>query len=115
MDVKLLGRRIRDYRVKACITQEGLAELTGVSANHIGYIEKGKRCASLDLLDRIAISLHTSVSVLTCPCQVESAAMITDELLVVVSGCSCKEMIVVLNMVVTLIETLREMSEYPES
>ena len=43
------------------ISQERLAELTGTSRVHVGYVEQGTRNPSLDLLFRIADALDVSM------------------------------------------------------
>ena len=55
MDVKvLLGKRIREYRLRKKMTQAALAELVHVEPKHISCIECGKNYPSADLLDKIA-------------------------------------------------------------
>ena len=50
MDYKALGKRIRQQRQVAGITQEELAEKTGVSCSFIGHIERGEKKASIETL-----------------------------------------------------------------
>ena len=45
-----LGLRIKMLRTEKGLTQEKLAEALGVSLEHIGKIERGKRTPSLDLV-----------------------------------------------------------------
>ena len=59
-----LGTRIREYREKANLTQEKLAELCSLSAAHIGHIERGTRIPSMDAMFKIAVTLHISIDVL---------------------------------------------------
>jgi transcriptional regulator with XRE-family HTH domain len=54
---KTLGSIIRDAREAQRLTQRGLAELAGVKASHIAYIENGFRRPSLSLLRRLADAL----------------------------------------------------------
>lgn len=59
MDVKvLLGKRIREYRLRKKMTQAALAELVHVEPKHISCIECGKNYPSADLLDKIATVLE---------------------------------------------------------
>ncbi len=59
MDVKsLLGKRIREYRLRKNMTQAALAELVQVEPKHISCIECGKNYPSADLLDKIATVLE---------------------------------------------------------
>ena len=43
IDWQMLGNRIAEMRISRGITQMELAEMTGLSLTHIGYIEQGKR------------------------------------------------------------------------
>ena len=45
-----LGLRIKMLRTEKGLTQEKLAEALGISLEHIGKIERGKRTPSLDLV-----------------------------------------------------------------
>ena len=59
-DLKL-GRNIRKLRRKVKITQEQLADKTGLSTTYIGYIEIGQRKPSLKVLNKIASVLKVKV------------------------------------------------------
>ena len=58
IDWARLGYRIADLRRARKLTQEQLAEKTGLSFVYIGYIEQGKRHASLETYIRIANALE---------------------------------------------------------
>ena len=60
MDEKVLND-LRDYRKKAGLTQEGLAEATGVSRQTIISIERGRYIPSLPLALKIAGFFKCSV------------------------------------------------------
>lgn len=62
---KVVGSRIRKIRKKKKMSQEGLAELAAVSANYIGVIERGEKSISLDILEKIATALDTTVAELS--------------------------------------------------
>ncbi|MBQ3079950.1 MAG: helix-turn-helix transcriptional regulator [Clostridia bacterium] len=64
MNYNALGRRIRIQRRAAKMTQEQLAEKSGISLSYIGHIERGTRKASLETLVSIANALNTSPSLL---------------------------------------------------
>ena len=49
IDWQMLGNRIAEMRISRGITQMELAEMTGLSLTHIGYIEQGKRHGKLRL------------------------------------------------------------------
>ena len=49
--LKKLGKRIKEERKKANLTQEKLAELVDLSTDYIGYIERGKQTPYLKTLE----------------------------------------------------------------
>ena len=55
-----LGLRIKMLRTEKGLTQEKLAEALGVSLEHIGKIERGKRTPSLDLVIAMSKFFHAS-------------------------------------------------------
>lgn len=59
-----LGQRIRRIRRQKSLTQERLGELCGLSAAHIGHIERGTRIPSLDTVYSIACELGVSIDCL---------------------------------------------------
>lgn len=50
MDKELVGKRIKEYRIKAGLTQEALAERVGISPNYLSAIERGVKLVRLDKL-----------------------------------------------------------------
>lgn len=54
MDRKLLGRRIREERVRIGLTQEQIAEKINVSTTYVGFVERGKRSVTLEKLILLA-------------------------------------------------------------
>ncbi|MFH1367977.1 MAG: helix-turn-helix transcriptional regulator [Elusimicrobiota bacterium] len=58
----VVGRRIKEIRAKLGITQEKLAELTGLSVAFIGQVERGHNRASLATIQKIADSMRVKVS-----------------------------------------------------
>jgi transcriptional regulator with XRE-family HTH domain len=61
----IFGNAVRERRHKIGITQEKLAELTGLDPTYISGIERGRRNPSLKNIVKIAKALETSVSKLT--------------------------------------------------
>ncbi|MFZ5944867.1 MAG: helix-turn-helix domain-containing protein [Bacillota bacterium] len=61
---QIVGQNIRTLRLKSNITQVELAKLVGVSGSYIGYLERGKKNPSLDLLTKIAEGLNVSPDML---------------------------------------------------
>lgn len=60
VDFQYLGHNIREYRLKAKLSQDKLAELSGCCGSFIGKIENGKSLPSLDMVSKIAATLGVS-------------------------------------------------------
>lgn len=61
LDFGLIGQRIREVRTDKKLTQEYLAEATGVNVSHVSNIENCKVKVSLTLLVGICNALDTTV------------------------------------------------------
>lgn len=59
-----LGKRIKQQRIMARMTQEKLAEASGISLSFLGHIERGTRKASLDTVVKICNALKVSPNLL---------------------------------------------------
>jgi len=57
-----LGKRVRELRDQGRLTQEALAERSGLDPSYISGIERGVRNPSILSLARLAIGLNASVS-----------------------------------------------------
>lgn len=55
--LKLIGKNIRYYRRKTGLSQEGLAEVTGLHRTYIGGVERGERNISAINISKIAKAL----------------------------------------------------------
>ena len=60
----IVGVNIRYYRRLNNLTQEELAERVDVSSPYIGYLERGQKSPSLELLIRIASALNIEPALL---------------------------------------------------
>ena len=59
-----IGRAIRDARKSRKVSQEALADASGIDRSHMGKIERGERNVSVLNLISIAKALETRLSVL---------------------------------------------------
>lgn len=59
--VNLVGKRICQLREEHKLTQEELAEASGISPSFLGLIERGKRTPSVATLLKIAQMLDTTI------------------------------------------------------
>ena len=60
--IKILGQRIRNYRVGKGLSQEKLAELSGCHPTYIGQIERGEKNATVESVEKIAAALGVTLS-----------------------------------------------------
>lgn len=61
MDRKILGRRIREERLRLGMTQEQVAAYIDVSTTYIGFIERGERTVTLEKLSLLAQCFHVPI------------------------------------------------------
>lgn len=59
---KLVGRRIRYYRLKRGWSQEKLAEMADMDRTHVGRIERGEKNIGIENLARLARVLGVRVA-----------------------------------------------------
>jgi len=59
-----IGLRIKELRQLKGYTQAELAELTDLSTNYVGYIERGERTVSLQTLERLTHILGVEIGTL---------------------------------------------------
>lgn len=59
---KVLGKKIQRRRKECGLTQEDVADKIGVSRAYMGYIEQGRNAPSLEVVEKIARVLKTSIS-----------------------------------------------------
>ncbi|KQX19147.1 MULTISPECIES: helix-turn-helix domain-containing protein [unclassified Sphingomonas] len=61
MDLKhLLAKNVRKLRLARDITQEELADRTGISSRYVGSIERASVSASVSILGRLAVALQVT-------------------------------------------------------
>lgn len=64
LDFDFIGQRIKEVRMDKHLTQEYLANITGVNASHISNIETSKVKVSLTLLVQICNALGVTIDYL---------------------------------------------------
>ena len=65
---ELLGHRLREIRKRKELTQETVAELAGITAQHISNIENGKTKVSMDTFIKILQVLNVSADMILSDC-----------------------------------------------
>lgn len=96
MDYVLLGQRIRAARLAAGLSQEQLAEMVGLTSQHISHTEVASTKISLPALIKIANALNTSVDRLLSDSIHDSKAYLMDDVQTVFSDCNPDEVYVML-------------------
>ena len=62
MDIcKKFGNRVRELRVAQGLSQEVLAQKSGLHRTYIGGIERGERNVSLENIQKIAQALNSTI------------------------------------------------------
>lgn len=110
IDYRAIGKRVKNARINAHITQEELSETIHMSLSHISNIETGN--TKLSLLTRITIANALSVTAddLLCDNNSRSVTVYQNELQKLVSDCSYHEMRIIIDIVQTAIVSLRKNS-----
>ena len=96
MDYKLLGQRIRTARLAAGLSQEELAEMVGLTSQHISHTEVASTKISLPALVKIANALHTSVDKLLSDSIHDSKSQLMEDVQMTFADCDPDEMYVML-------------------
>ena len=96
MDYVLLGKRIRAARLSAGMSQEQLAEMVGLTSQHISHTEVASTKISLPSLVKIANALHTSVDRLLSDSIHDSKPYLIDDVQRVFYDCDPDEIYVML-------------------
>lgn len=58
-----IGQRIAQLRKERGLTQEQLSELTGLDRTNIAKIENGKYNVSIDILNKVCVSLGAKIRI----------------------------------------------------
>ena len=97
INYKHIGNRIRQERIRNKLSQENLAELTDCSPQYISHIETARKKVSLEMLIKIANTLHVSVDQLIAENLIVSQYRYDAELSRIIKGCSIYERRIILD------------------
>jgi transcriptional regulator with XRE-family HTH domain len=59
--VKALGKRLRSIRIASNQTQEQVAERAGINSKYLGEIERGRKCPTAVVLQKLSVALNTPI------------------------------------------------------
>ena len=103
-----VGKRVSEVRKRRGLSQQRLAEIICKSPTHISYIEGGLKCMSLDTFVAVANALRVSADELLKD-NIENTIVVSNhEFAEVISDCSEYEKRVLLSIVASAKEALRE-------
>lgn len=66
MQLDSIGKYLRKYRREKGLSQETLAEMTNLSSNYIGMLERGQKVPSLETFIELVNALGISADMLLC-------------------------------------------------
>jgi transcriptional regulator with XRE-family HTH domain len=58
----IFAKNVRVRRHDRALSQERLAELSGLHRTYVGSVERGERNVSIDNMERLAVALDVSVA-----------------------------------------------------
>lgn len=62
MNIKVrFGQRLKELRKKSGLSQEKLANISGLDRTYIPSIEKGQRNVSIEVIEKLAIALKINI------------------------------------------------------
>lgn len=106
-----LGERIRNIRKEKGLTQEKLAEITDLSANHISHIERANTMVSLPTLVQIVNALNVTVDDVLCDSIEKAKIPYMNKIISLASDCDEKEIRLFSSVFETLKETYRDIKK----
>jgi transcriptional regulator with XRE-family HTH domain len=88
LNFKLIGRQVKESRMRLHISQAELAERIDMSVSYISNIENAKKQASLESLVRISNELGTTINELLCGNQIHDSDEYHTDMDLLMSDCS---------------------------
>ena len=107
LDYRAIGKRIKIERIKADLTQERLAEMSGVSPTRMSNIETGTTRVSLTTMVAIANALSVTLDDFMCDSLTHSRVQFEQDIADVLADCDTYEIRMIADMAQALKDTLR--------
>ena len=107
MDYNLLGQRIRAARLTAGLSQEKLAELVGLTSQHISHTEVASTKISLPSLVKVANALNTSVDKLLSDNVQHSKPYLIEDFQILLDDCDGDELYIILQAADSIKKSIR--------
>ena len=96
LNYELIGVRIKNIRLAKGLTQEALAEMSGISPQHVSHIENSGTKLSLPCLVSICNALDITADKILCDSLPQSEIHLLDEVSKVFSDCNKTELYLML-------------------
>ena len=106
MDIKLLGKRIREERRKRDLTQEQLAEAVDITYPYVGQVERGERGISLETLIKITNQFGVTVDYLLSDCLDNNDAYLRESWVRLVKNRSQKQQEMIIDIIKAIVDKL---------
>lgn len=103
-----IGRRIKQYRQKAGLTQEQLAEKIDVATSTIAHAESGTSKPSLPLLLKAANALNITLDQLVCDNLPVASSYLEQDIAEMLADCSVTEKQIIRDIIAATKETFRK-------
>jgi transcriptional regulator with XRE-family HTH domain len=110
-ELKLIGQRIRNVRIKRKMTQADLAYAADLSLSHISDIELGKKEMHIPTFVKIIEALQISADYILRPNVPEVNAIYNKEFSTLLKDCSSTEIEAIMTIVKQVKTTLRAKKE----
>ena len=91
LDHRVIGKRIKIGRIKADLTQEKLAEMSGVSPTHMSNVDTGTTWVSLTTMVAIANALGVTLDDLMCDSVTHARVRFEQDIADILSDCDTYE------------------------
>lgn len=104
MDYKQLGKRLKEARTRKSLSQEELAELVGLSSNHISHVENASTKISLEALVKICNALEVTPDLVLLDSIYKSKEYILDEISILLKDASDDEIKLISRLVKAVID-----------
>lgn len=98
----ILGNAIRTARINNNLSQEELAEKVGITPTHLKHLESEHRKPSIEVLFRLAKTLHFSLdNIVFSDSPLPEAT--TNEILALIATCSPRELQIIKDLIYSLL------------
>lgn len=102
VDYKVIGSRIKGFRVAAGLTQENVADRAGITVVHLSKIENGHVRPTIDLLQAICTAVDCDLGSIFCDALPAAKGYQTEQVLELFHSCSPEVKPIALNLLAQL-------------